>query len=772
MASGGCMISKTKKKESSCQESNALLSKLSLGLMLYKHKVPQGRPTAGRNFRAPHARSANPGAAAASTGSNAPSIPIATPSRPVIPPQKQDVPSEEKPEIKEEITQPKEETKISSPKNDPPQKEQNQTDIPSSEKITSSTSTPTPSSSSSVETLRGSLFALHLCDVSSPFDRQTEVFASSFLCQHFGKNLNLHQLLHQEGAAEAFRFDTPSPDDIVFSARKQSFKQKKAESKKKTQEEPGPVFLESFRDSTDQDKKKIQKKINTKRENRQEDRDQPLSFKRETTAPVLPSKPTPDSKSFTLQMNDRHKSSVVQNVRSRIEEETKGKEKRRMQIAVVGAQSSGKSSLLGSLLHQMGYITNPAMHKAEKDAKSHGKPGLRYSYLLDEYAEERKRYMTMDYGIETMETELAIYNVTDCPGSTDFRVNFLSALSLAQVGVLVVDGTDQQFHEQFTQTDMGGIRESIFSMYHYGIQIVIVAINKMDAIHYNKSKYNDMCRQLREYMMYVGYPEYCIQFVPLSAMQGVNLFTERKEDSTKLNDWYNGPTFMQLLDSIEFPAKDEGEVQRLVVDASLRMSVNHVYKANRMGGLAFDGRIETGKLSVGDKVVVVPQNEVCTVKSIQFYPESPRDFAMAGDVISMGLNGIQINQIGYGSMIYGYNGSEAKENIPVGGTVVSVQLVTCQLDRPLLQGDFVEFFTQSTSRSGILRNIVLCDVDGNSLKTRPRLLQSDTYATAEIVLDVSACHQVLNRDCVRSATFFLRCEDRMVAAGRIKEVVL
>lgn len=157
----------------------------------------------------------------------------------------------------------------------------------------------------------------------------------------------------------------------------------------------------------------------------------------------------------------------------------------------------------------------------------------------------------------------------------------ITGASQADAAVLVVAADDGV---------MPQTKEHVFLARTLGINQLIVAINKMDLVDYDEGRFKELKKEVSDLLKIVGYKPDEIPFVPLSAFKGDNI-TEKSENM----GWYDGPTFLESLDTLKPPEKP--------IDLPLRIPVQDVYSITGVGTVPV-GRVETGVLKVGDTVVL------------------------------------------------------------------------------------------------------------------------------------------------------------------------
>nr|CAH7757422.1 unnamed protein product [Callosobruchus chinensis] len=306
-------------------------------------------------------------------------------------------------------------------------------------------------------------------------------------------------------------------------------------------------------------------------------------------------------------------------------------------MVVIGHVDAGKSTLMGRLLCELGQVSQKVMHKYEQESRKLGKQSFMYAWVLDETGEERNRGITMDVGRFQFETKTKTVTLLDAPGHKDFIPNMISGAGQADVAVLVVDATTGEFESGF---DYGGqTREHALLVRSLGVTQLAVVVNKLDNVSWSKNRFDEIVAKLKGFLKQAGFKESDITFVPCSGLTGQNLVN--KPTDAELSGWYDGPCLIEVIDNFRAPIRP--------VSKPFRLSVNDIFKGT---GSAFcvSGRIETGTLSVGDKVLVCPNREYATIKSLSI-DDVPKSVAFAGDQVTAALSGIEMQNVSVGNIL-------------------------------------------------------------------------------------------------------------------------
>lgn len=307
------------------------------------------------------------------------------------------------------------------------------------------------------------------------------------------------------------------------------------------------------------------------------------------------------------------------------------KEKPHLNIVFVGHVDHGKSTSVGRLLYDTKHVDEQTLRKLKEKAQELGKAGFEFAFVMDNLKEERERGVTIDLAHRKFTTSKFEYTIIDAPGHKDFIKNMITGASQADIGVLVVAASDGV---------MAQTKEHVFLMKTFGIGQLCVLVNKMDMVNFDQKKFEDVKTQVSNLLKTVGYNPNDVSFIPASAFKGDSIATK----STNMS-WYNGPTLLEQLDRFKEPEKP--------TQLPLRLPIQDVYNITGIGVVPV-GRVETGVMKVGDKVIIVPAREgkgiPGEVKTIEMHHEQINE-AVPGDNVGFNVRGIGKKDIARGDVL-------------------------------------------------------------------------------------------------------------------------
>lgn len=297
------------------------------------------------------------------------------------------------------------------------------------------------------------------------------------------------------------------------------------------------------------------------------------------------------------------------------------KEKKHLNVVVIGHVDSGKSTTTGHLIYKCGGIEKRTLEKLEKEANEANKGTFKYAWIMDKARASRERGITIDISLWKFQTEKTNVTIIDAPGHKDFIKNMITGTAQADCAILIAPATKGEFEAGISAD--GQTREHLLLAYTLGIRELIVGINKMDAdsVQYSKNRFEEIKQELSAYLKKIGFNPEKVRFVPISGWTGDNMI----EHSDKM-EWYKGPCLIEAIDLIPAPKRP--------TEKPLRIPINDVYKIEGHGTVVV-GRVETGILKRKANITFAPGNAKSEVKSIEMHHEQI-DFANPGD--NVGFN--------------------------------------------------------------------------------------------------------------------------------------
>ncbi|HAV35616.1 MAG TPA: sulfate adenylyltransferase [Massilia sp.] len=302
-----------------------------------------------------------------------------------------------------------------------------------------------------------------------------------------------------------------------------------------------------------------------------------------------------------------------------------------LRFITAGSVDDGKSTLIGRLLYDSkGIFADQLAAVSRSKHKRTVGDTIDLSLLTDGLEAEREQGITIDVAYRYFATPKRKFIIADTPGHEQYTRNMVTGASTADAVIILVDVSKVKLRED------GGVDLLIQTKRHstiaklLQIEHVIVAVNKMDLVNYDQSVYERIVASYRTFADSLGLKD--VTAIPLSALAGDNV-VEASENMA----WYQGPTLIELLESLSVYDEAHGSNSHL---APFRFPVQLVarhngHEANDFRG--YMGRIESGKVAVGDKLVVQPSGQSATVKEIVTFDGSLPS-ASAGQSVTLLLN--------------------------------------------------------------------------------------------------------------------------------------
>ncbi|WP_276302243.1 translation elongation factor EF-1 subunit alpha [Halorussus lipolyticus] len=410
-------------------------------------------------------------------------------------------------------------------------------------------------------------------------------------------------------------------------------------------------------------------------------------------------------------------------------------------LAIIGHVDHGKSTLVGRLLFETGSVPEHVIDQYRDEAEEKGKGGFEFAYVMDNLAEERERGVTIDIAHQEFETDTYYFTIVDTPGHRDFVKNMITGASQADNAVLVV-GADDGVAPQ--------TQEHVFLARTLGINELIVAVNKMDAVEYDETRYKEVVSEVRDLLDQVQFDTEDASFIPISALEGDNV-VERSDNMP----WYDGKLVLEALNNLEEPEPP--------TDAPLRLPIQDVYTISGIGTVPV-GRVETGVLNTGDSVSFQPSDVGGEVKTIEMHHEEvPR--AEPGDNVGFNVRGVGKDDIHRGDVC------GPADDPPSVAETFTAQIVVMQHPSVITAG-YTPVFHAHTAQVACTLESIDQKIDASSGEVEeenPDFIQSGDAAVITVrpqkPLSLEPSSEI-----PELGSFAIRDMGQTIAAGRVLEV--
>jgi bifunctional enzyme CysN/CysC len=285
-----------------------------------------------------------------------------------------------------------------------------------------------------------------------------------------------------------------------------------------------------------------------------------------------------------------------------------------LRFITCGSVDDGKSTLIGRLLYDSKLIFEDQLAALEADSKKVGTQGgeIDFALLVDGLAAEREQGITIDVAYRFFSTDKRKFIVADTPGHEQYTRNMITGASTADLAVILIDARKGVL----TQT-----RRHSYLVRLIGIRQIVLAVNKMDLVGYEKPIFDAIVDDYRAFAGEIGLAD--IVAIPISGLKGDNITTPSAR-----TPWYGGPTLIQHLESVEV---DETRLQ----GAALRMPVQWVNRPN-LDFRGFSGEIASGAVRPGDTVRILPSGRESRISRI-VTKDGDLPLAVAGQSVTLTL---------------------------------------------------------------------------------------------------------------------------------------
>ena len=281
-------------------------------------------------------------------------------------------------------------------------------------------------------------------------------------------------------------------------------------------------------------------------------------------------------------------------IRSDISEYLKRHEsKDLLRLLTCGSVDDGKSTLIGRLLYDSHMIYEDQLENVARDSKLWGTTdeGFDPALLTDGLRAEREQGITIDVAYRYFSTDKRKFIIADCPGHEQYTRNMATGASNCNLAVILIDAR---------QGVISQTRRHSFICSLLGIRHVVVAVNKMDLVDWSEERYEQIVKDFNTFVARLNFSD--IHFIPMSALKGDNV-VEHSENLA----WYDGPTFLHHLESLNI------STDRNLID--MRLPVQYVLRPSP-GFRGLSGTLASGVLRAGDEITSLPSRQKSKIRTI------------------------------------------------------------------------------------------------------------------------------------------------------------
>ena len=263
-----------------------------------------------------------------------------------------------------------------------------------------------------------------------------------------------------------------------------------------------------------------------------------------------------------------------------------------LRFITCGSVDDGKSTLIGRMLYESQMIFDDQVASLKNDSKKYGTQGenIDFALLVDGLSAEREQGITIDVAYRFFSSSKRKFIVADTPGHEQYTRNMATGASTAELAILLVDARNGIL----TQTKRHSFIVSLL-----GIKNIILAVNKMDLVNYDKNIYEKISSEYKLFSKKLNFKN--IQSIPISALKGDNIHKK-----SKYMKWYNDKTLFDYLETTKTKIQSS---DRFV------LPVQSVNRPN-LNFRGYSGTIAEGKIRKGDELISLPSNQKVKVKDI------------------------------------------------------------------------------------------------------------------------------------------------------------
>lgn len=286
-----------------------------------------------------------------------------------------------------------------------------------------------------------------------------------------------------------------------------------------------------------------------------------------------------------------------------------------LKFFTAGSVDDGKSTLIGRLLYDTNSILADQLEALQQSNRKNDDGTIDLAILTDGLRAEREQGITIDVAYKYFQTDKRKFIIADTPGHIQYTRNMVTGASTAKLAIILIDARN------------GVVEQTIRHSYLVsllGVEQVVVALNKMDMVDYSETVFNAITEKYKALARELNLKQ--VTFIPVSALKGDNIVHDSKN-----MDWYEGPSLLHFLETVDVEEKQSYNFARMPVQWVVRPQTEELHDYR-----GYAGRVLSGSFKVNDRVAVLPSGSSSVIERIEIFDQLPEQ-VHAGQSVTLHL---------------------------------------------------------------------------------------------------------------------------------------
>ncbi|CCF57885.1 hypothetical protein KAFR_0D02380 [Kazachstania africana CBS 2517] len=321
----------------------------------------------------------------------------------------------------------------------------------------------------------------------------------------------------------------------------------------------------------------------------------------------------------------------------------------RLNVIMCGHSKSGKSTILGRILHDLRCISIEKIRDLKRQIEKRdplADSNLYLSWITNTSDDERRLSKTLhvhkkEFNISDKHT----FRMVDIPSDRKFSSSVIPYLWNSDVAILVIDCSIDGFEIGFS-LDGQTLEHAKMIKSEPHIKNVIILMNKMDTIDWYETRYIEIKNELIAFLLNIGFQGDQLSWIPCDGTTGHGI-TQQNSSIT----WYNGPILLDVLKSFSDSTLDQ--IKSRIIDDELVLQISQTELSKQL----IYGNILSGSIQPGETITIYPSRQSVTISKIMSLKEEKlvqRRISTVGEsVVLKILNGDKLNGVIVGDYVSG-----------------------------------------------------------------------------------------------------------------------